>query len=97
MTRALQYIAIILMAAVVALKFHLKSRPPEPRHVPEKTSTRPAKIADSTPWRALPALAGKFHPEHPDDLPVIVHDGGPRITRARPEAVWVRVTGMTGH
>jgi len=41
-------------------------------------------------------LRGRFLPDHPDDLQVIVHDGGPRITRNRPEAVWVTVTGMDG-
>lgn len=44
-------------------------------------------------WRTRPKLKGRFLPEHPDDLQVIVHDGGPRITDKRPEAVWVTVTG----
>lgn len=43
-------------------------------------------------WRTHPQLKGRFPPEHPDDLQVIVHDGGPRITDKRPEAVWVTVT-----
>ena len=47
-------------------------------------------------WRTHPKLKGKFHPEHPDDLQVIVHDGGPRVTDKRPEAVWVTVTGSDG-
>jgi len=47
-------------------------------------------------WRTLPILQGKLHPGHPDDLQVIVHDGGPRITRARPEAVWATITGFDG-
>jgi len=47
-------------------------------------------------WRTHPALQGKLHPGQPDDLQVIVHDGGPRITSARPEAVWVTVTGQEG-
>ncbi|XZE19177.1 hypothetical protein SH449x_004490 [Pirellulaceae bacterium SH449] len=45
------------------------------------------------PWRTDPALSGMFHPEYPDDLQVIVHEGGPRLTQALPELVWVRVTG----
>jgi hypothetical protein len=45
----------------------------------------------SQPWHTHPALAGRFHPDHPDDVQVIVHDGGPRLTDRRPEAVWVRV------
>ncbi len=47
-------------------------------------------------WRTHPKLKGRFHPEHPDDLQVIVHDGGPRLTDRRPEAVWVAVTGCDG-
>lgn len=42
-------------------------------------------------WRDHPKLRGRFHPEYPDDLQIIVHDGGPRLTDRRPEAVWVRV------
>jgi len=45
-------------------------------------------------WRTHPKLKGLFHPEAPDDLQVIVHDGGPRITDHSPELVWVRVTEM---
>jgi hypothetical protein len=41
-------------------------------------------------------LKGKFHPEYPDDVQVLVHDGGPRLTDHRPELVWVRVTACTG-
>jgi hypothetical protein len=44
-------------------------------------------------WRNDPRLKGKFHPEYPDDLQVIVHDGGPHMTKHRPELIWVRVTG----
>ena len=44
-------------------------------------------------WRTHPKLKEQFHPQYPDDLQVIVHDGGPRITDRRPEAVWVRVNG----
>lgn len=47
-------------------------------------------------WREHPKLKGRFLPEHPDDLQVIVHDGGPRITRSTPEAVWVRITRIDG-
>ncbi len=44
-------------------------------------------------WRNHPTLESRFHPEHPDDLEVLVHDGGPRMTDCRPELVWVTVTG----
>jgi hypothetical protein len=47
-------------------------------------------------WREHPKLKSRFLPDHPDDLQVIVYDGGPRITRSAPEAVWVTVTGMEG-
>jgi len=55
--------------------------------------------APGTPWgvwREHPALAGRFHPDYPDDTQVIVHDGGPRLTERRPELVWARVSGMEG-
>jgi hypothetical protein len=44
-------------------------------------------------WRNHPKLVGRFKTEHADDLQVIVHDGGPRLTHKTPEVVWVRVTG----
>jgi hypothetical protein len=47
-------------------------------------------------WREHPKFKGRFLPDHPDDLQVLVHDGGPRITQKRPELVWVTVTGMEG-
>jgi hypothetical protein len=42
-------------------------------------------------WRQHPKLQGRLHPQHPDDVQVIVHDGGPRMTDKRPEAVWVKI------
>lgn len=47
-------------------------------------------------WRNHPDLVDKLHPSHPDDLQVIVHDGGPRLTQLRPEAVWVTITSFEG-
>src|SRR5436305_12270540 len=47
-------------------------------------------------WREHPMLKGRFLPNHPDDLQVVVHDGGPQVTRNEPEIVWVTVTGMDG-
>ncbi len=47
-------------------------------------------------WREHPKLRGRFLPEHPDDLQVLVHDGGPRASPNAAEAVWVTVTGMEG-
>jgi hypothetical protein len=44
-------------------------------------------------WHDDPALKGHFHPTHPDDLQVLVHDGGPRLSQHPPELMWVRVTG----
>ena len=49
-----------------------------------------------TTWRQDPQLEGRFHPQYPDDLQVMVHDGEPRRTQARPEACWVRITGIAG-
>jgi hypothetical protein len=50
----------------------------------------------TTPWRNDPDLQGKLHPQHPDDVQVIVHDGEPRRTQKSPEACWVRITGTDG-
>ncbi len=47
-------------------------------------------------WRVDPDLRGKFHPDHPDDLQVLVHDGEPRRTKKPPEACWVQVIGEAG-
>ncbi|MGA2363093.1 MAG: hypothetical protein ABSG73_11615 [Candidatus Aminicenantales bacterium] len=44
-------------------------------------------------WRNDPGLKGKFHPEFPDDIQVLVHEGGARIAKHPPEGMWVRVTG----
>lgn len=43
-------------------------------------------------WRTHPDLKDKLHPQHPDDLQVVIHEGGPRTTRKYPEAVWVSIT-----
>lgn len=48
-------------------------------------------------WRLDPRLAGRFHPDHRDEVPVLVHDGGPRFSRFPPELVWVRITGVEGN
>jgi hypothetical protein len=47
-------------------------------------------------WREHPRLERLFSPDYPDDLQVLVHDGGLGITKKRPELVWVTVTGMEG-
>jgi hypothetical protein len=47
-------------------------------------------------WRDHPKLQGRFHPDCADDLQVLVHDGGPRLSDRSPEAVWVRMTGCDG-
>lgn len=47
-------------------------------------------------WREHPKLRGRFLPDYPDDLQVLVHDGGPRISSHPAEAVWVTVTAADG-
>ena len=47
-------------------------------------------------WRGHPKLQGRFMPDFPDDLQVLVHDGGPRLSQRSAEAVWVTVTGSDG-
>ncbi len=38
-----------------------------------------------------PKLVGRFHPDYPNDLEVLIHDGGPRLSTKAPELVWVTV------
>lgn len=42
-------------------------------------------------WRSDPHLAGRFHPDYPDDLQVLVHNGSFRFSQHAPELMWVRV------
>jgi hypothetical protein len=60
---------------------------------PERETPRTMAQEDSKPWRSDPVLSGRFHREYPDDLQVIIHDGGPRFTDKPPELVWVTVSG----
>jgi hypothetical protein len=43
-------------------------------------------------WNEHPKLRGRFLPEFPDELQVIVHDGGPHVSDRRPELARIRVT-----
>jgi hypothetical protein len=47
-------------------------------------------------WRNDPRISGRLNPKFPDDLQVVVHDGGPRFTSRRPEAIWVRIVSQAG-
>jgi hypothetical protein len=60
---------------------------------------QPTMATSPCPWRNDGLLKERFLPDYPDDLQVIIHDGGPRITEAMPELIWARVDGMTkdGH
>jgi hypothetical protein len=51
--------------------------------------------AANAPWRDHPALRDRFLGA-PDQLQVVIHDGGPRLTQAAPELVWVEATGLDG-
>lgn len=57
---------------------------------------QPAKGSVWGEWRKHPKLQALLHPEYPDDLQVLVHDGGPRITKHRPELIWARIVEMKG-
>jgi hypothetical protein len=46
------------------------------------------------PWRSDPDLAGRFHPEYPDDLQFMAHDGEPRRTGRQGELCWARMIGV---
>jgi hypothetical protein len=54
----------------------------------------PPKNDPNAPWRWESCLYGQFHPECPDDVQVIVHDGEPRRTGRRPEVCWVTIIAM---
>lgn len=47
-------------------------------------------------WRNHPGLKDKLHADFPDDVQVLVHDGGPHLTDHHLEVVWVRVTACDG-
>jgi hypothetical protein len=47
-------------------------------------------------WGKHQKLQARLHQEYPDDLQVVVHDGGPRLSRVAPEVVWVRITSGEG-
>lgn len=47
-------------------------------------------------WQSHPKLKGRFLANHPSELLVIVHEGGPRLTARRPEVVPVEVMGCEG-
>lgn len=45
-------------------------------------------------WHKDAALKGRFHPQYPDDLQVLVHEGSFRFTETSPEVMWARVFGL---
>ena len=70
--------------------------PEKPAWVEEFYGPQPESSPSPKPWRQHPGLRGRFHAEYPDDLEVLVHEGGPRLSSASPELVWVRATGAEG-
>ena len=42
-------------------------------------------------WHDDPDLQGRFHPQYPDDLQVLVHEGSFRFTDSPPEIMWARI------
>jgi len=42
-------------------------------------------------WNKHPKLITRFHQDYPDDLQIIMHDGGPRLSDLKPELIWVRI------
>jgi hypothetical protein len=71
--------------------------PDMPKWVEEFYGPQPGPGTEWGIWRQHPSLRGRFHPECPDDLQVVVHDGGPRMSAHPGELVWVRVTGVEGN
>jgi Uncharacterized protein conserved in bacteria (DUF2314) len=65
-----------------------------PRWVQEHYGEQPTSGTEWGLWQTHPKLRGKFHPEYPDDLQILVHDGGIRFSQSPPELLWVRTVGM---
>ena len=70
--------------------------PRMPSWVEEFFGPQPLAGTEWGAWRRHPRLINRFHPDYADDLEVVIHDGGPRLTDRRPELAWVRVTGVEG-
>jgi hypothetical protein len=47
-------------------------------------------------WRNSTILAHRFHPDFPDDLQVVIHEGGPRFSDRAHELIWVRLSRQRG-
>jgi hypothetical protein len=47
-------------------------------------------------WRSHSKLKARFHPQAPDDLQVVVHEGGPRLSAHPPELIWVTILSQKG-
>src|SRR5213078_1242072 len=45
-------------------------------------------------WRSDPELSARFHPQYPDHVQVVLHDGEPRRTQRKPETCWIEVTAL---
>ena len=43
-------------------------------------------------WHNDTALKGRFHPDYPDDMQVLIHEGSHRFTKTKPELMWVKIT-----
>jgi len=62
----------------------------------ESYGPQPARGTRWGGWRQHPKLRGRFHPDYPDDIEVIVYDDDLETSTNMPERIWVRVTGMVG-
>jgi len=69
---------------------------------PEKNQLRPGPgsiiftndLSSPEHWRNDPLIKMRFPlADYPDDIQVLVHEGGPRKTKVKPELMYVRVTG----
>lgn len=47
-------------------------------------------------WRDHPKLRGLLNPDAPDELEVLIHEGGPSLAPTAPESLIVRITGVDG-
>jgi hypothetical protein len=70
--------------------------PQTPSWVEEFYGPQPPRGMRWGEWRQHPKIQGRFHPDFPDDIQVLIHDGGPRLSQNPGELAWARVFGRNG-
>lgn len=79
--------------------FRRKKKNRNPKRPAETVNVKFLNLADSPEhWLNDPATKPKYTlPEYPNDLQVIIHQGGPKTSKFPPELAWVRTIGRSGN